>query len=60
MTGLAAMMAGNVARFAERPAAWTVFGFETAKDKRFARIQRRYPWPLHASATGPRRSTHGR
>ena len=39
---LAAVLAGCVARFAERRADWTVFGFETAKNPRFARIQRRY------------------
>jgi mannose-6-phosphate isomerase-like protein (cupin superfamily) len=39
---LAAALAGCVARFADRRADWTVFGFETAKNPRFARIQRRY------------------
>lgn len=42
MTDLATRMEGCVARFAERRADWTVFGFETAKNPRFARIQRRY------------------
>ena len=31
-----------VARFADRRADWTVFGFETARDPRYARAQRRY------------------
>jgi uncharacterized RmlC-like cupin family protein len=35
-------LAGRVARFADRPEDWTVFGFETAKDPRYARAQRRY------------------
>ena len=39
---LAERLAGRVARFADRRADWTVFGFETAKNPRFARIQRRY------------------
>ena len=39
---LAARLAGRVARFADRRADWSVFGFETARDPRFARAQRRY------------------
>jgi uncharacterized RmlC-like cupin family protein len=39
---LAQQMAGRVARFADRREDWTVFGFETARDPRFARAQRRY------------------
>jgi mannose-6-phosphate isomerase-like protein (cupin superfamily) len=39
---LAARLARAVARFTERRADWSVFGFETARDPRFARIQRRY------------------
>lgn len=39
---LAETVAGCVARFAERRADWTVFGFETAKNPKYARIQRRY------------------
>src|SRR5271167_1703429 len=35
-------LAGRVARFAERREDWTVFGFETARDPKFARAQRRY------------------
>jgi hypothetical protein len=35
-------LAGRVARFADRREDWTVFGFETARDPRFARAQRRY------------------
>jgi mannose-6-phosphate isomerase-like protein (cupin superfamily) len=35
-------LAGRVARFADRREDWTVFGFETARDARFARAQRRY------------------
>jgi uncharacterized cupin superfamily protein len=35
-------VAGCVARFVDRRADWTVFGFETAKNPRYARIQRRY------------------
>lgn len=35
-------LAGRVARFADRREDWTVFGFETALDPRFARAQRRY------------------
>lgn len=33
---------GRVARFADRREDWTVFGFETARDPRYARAQRRY------------------
>jgi uncharacterized RmlC-like cupin family protein len=33
---------GRVARFADRREDWTVFGFETALDPRYARAQRRY------------------
>jgi mannose-6-phosphate isomerase-like protein (cupin superfamily) len=39
---LTARLARRIARFEERRADWTVFGFETAKDPKFARIQRRY------------------
>jgi hypothetical protein len=39
---LADRLAGRVARFAERREDWTVFGFETALDPRYARAQRRY------------------
>ncbi|HUA54958.1 MAG TPA: cupin domain-containing protein [Candidatus Sulfotelmatobacter sp.] len=39
---LADKLAGRVARFADRREDWTVFGFETARDPRFARAQRRY------------------
>ena len=42
MLSLAERLARRIARFAERRADWTVFGFETAKNPRFARIQRRY------------------
>ena len=35
-------LAGRVARFADRREDWSVFGFETALDPRFARAQRRY------------------
>ena len=35
-------LAGRVARFADRREDWTVFGFETKRDPRFARAQRRY------------------
>jgi uncharacterized RmlC-like cupin family protein len=41
-TPLKERLAGRVARFADRREDWTVFGFETAKDPRFARAQRRY------------------
>jgi len=39
---LESRLAGRVARFADRREDWTVFGFETARDPRFARAQRRY------------------
>jgi mannose-6-phosphate isomerase-like protein (cupin superfamily) len=35
-------LSGRVARFADRREDWSVFGFETALDPRFARAQRRY------------------
>lgn len=35
-------LAGCVARFADRRDDWSVFGFETALDPKFARAQRRY------------------
>ena len=35
-------LAGRVARFADRREDWSVFGFETALDPKFARAQRRY------------------
>jgi mannose-6-phosphate isomerase-like protein (cupin superfamily) len=35
-------LADRVARFADRREDWSVFGFETALDPRFARAQRRY------------------
>jgi mannose-6-phosphate isomerase-like protein (cupin superfamily) len=35
-------LAARVARFAERREDWSVFGFETALDPKFARAQRRY------------------
>jgi len=38
---LEATLAGRVARFADRREDWTVFGFETALDPRYARAQRR-------------------
>jgi uncharacterized RmlC-like cupin family protein len=41
-TPLQQKLAGRVARFADRRADWSVFGFETALDARFARAQRRY------------------
>jgi mannose-6-phosphate isomerase-like protein (cupin superfamily) len=41
-TSLKDRLAGCVARFADRREDWTVFGFETALDPRFARAQRRY------------------
>ena len=41
-TSLRQKLAGRVARFADRRADWSVFGFETALDPRFARAQRRY------------------
>jgi mannose-6-phosphate isomerase-like protein (cupin superfamily) len=47
MDGIAAValkdkLAGRVARFADRREDWTVFGFETARNPRYARAQRRY------------------
>jgi mannose-6-phosphate isomerase-like protein (cupin superfamily) len=42
MEDLVRRLAGRVARFADRREDWTVFGFETARDPRFARAQRRY------------------
>jgi mannose-6-phosphate isomerase-like protein (cupin superfamily) len=41
-TPLADRLANRVARFADRSEDWSVFGFETALDPRFARAQRRY------------------
>jgi len=41
-TRLQQKLTGRVARFADRRADWSVFGFETALDPRFARAQRRY------------------
>src|SRR6201981_1723006 len=35
-------LTGSVARFADRREDWSVFGFETARDPRYARAQRRY------------------
>ena len=35
-------LASRVARFADRREDWSVFGFETALDPKFARAQRRY------------------
>jgi mannose-6-phosphate isomerase-like protein (cupin superfamily) len=35
-------LANRVARFADRREDWSVFGFETALDAKFARAQRRY------------------
>ena len=35
-------LAGRVARFVDRREDWSVFGYETALDPRFARAQRRY------------------
>lgn len=35
-------LGGRVARFADRREDWSVFGFETALDPKFARSQRRY------------------
>jgi hypothetical protein len=50
-TPLKDRLARCVARFAGRPEDWTVFGFKTALDPRFARERRRY---LGASgSTGP-------
>ena len=45
-------LAGSVARFADRRDDWSVFGFETALDPKFARAQRRY---LGASGPGSAR-----
>jgi mannose-6-phosphate isomerase-like protein (cupin superfamily) len=42
MDTLKEKLAGRVARFVERREDWTVFGFETALDPRYARAQRRY------------------
>jgi quercetin dioxygenase-like cupin family protein len=39
---LADRLERRVARFENRRADWSVFGFETAKNPKFARIQRRY------------------
>jgi uncharacterized RmlC-like cupin family protein len=41
-TSLKDRLAARVARFAERREDWSVFGFETALDPRYARAQRRY------------------
>jgi uncharacterized RmlC-like cupin family protein len=41
-TPLERKLAARVARFADRREDWSVFGFETALDPRFARAQRRY------------------
>jgi mannose-6-phosphate isomerase-like protein (cupin superfamily) len=41
-TELKDRLAGRVARFADRREDWSVFGFETALDPKFARAQRRY------------------
>ena len=41
-TPLQTKLASRVARFADRREDWSVFGFETALDPRFARAQRRY------------------
>jgi quercetin dioxygenase-like cupin family protein len=41
-TTLQSKMDGRVARFADRREDWTVFGFETEKNPKFARAQRRY------------------
>jgi mannose-6-phosphate isomerase-like protein (cupin superfamily) len=41
-TPLKDKLTGRVARFADRREDWSVFGFETALDPRFARAQRRY------------------
>ncbi|HEX3953290.1 MAG TPA: cupin domain-containing protein [Stellaceae bacterium] len=41
-TGLQQKLARRVARFTERREDWSVFGFETALDPKFARAQRRY------------------
>jgi len=42
MSGLKDRINRRVARFADRREDWTVFGFETQKDPKFARAQRRY------------------
>jgi uncharacterized RmlC-like cupin family protein len=42
MSGLQDRINSRVARFAERREDWTVFGFETKQDPKFARAQRRY------------------
>ncbi len=42
MSGLQDRINGRIARFADRREDWTVFGFETQKDPKFARAQRRY------------------
>jgi uncharacterized RmlC-like cupin family protein len=42
MSGLQDRIDGRIARFDDRPEDWTVFGFETQKDPKFARAQRRY------------------
>ena len=39
---LADMMAKRVARYSDRREDWTVFGFETALEPKYARSQRRY------------------
>ena len=39
--GMEDRLVGRVARFADRREDWTVFGFETALDPRYARAQRR-------------------
>lgn len=41
-TPLQVKLAGRVARFEDRREDWSVFGFETALDPKFARSQRRY------------------
>src|SRR6202035_3921917 len=42
MTGLQDRIDRRIARFDDRREDWTVFGFETQKDPKFARAQRRY------------------
>jgi uncharacterized RmlC-like cupin family protein len=42
MSGLQDRINRRVARFEDRHEDWTVFGFETQKDPKFARLQRRY------------------
>jgi mannose-6-phosphate isomerase-like protein (cupin superfamily) len=49
-------LAGRVARFADRRADWSVFGFETALNPQFAREQRRY---LGASGSADPRDLRG-